>query len=409
MLTILTIALWFVAFAWLVIVVITVHGQSRQRSLVATNNLRLTASDAPLISILVPARNEQHRVLEHCIRSILAQDYGRFEVIAVNDRSTDETGAILARLAKTDERLRVIEGEELPAGWLGKPYAMQQALDHARGEWILATDADMLFEPVVLRTALDRALEAKGDALTLIPRFEAHSFWERVMIPTWEWVFLMFTVFYRINDPKTDRAAAIGGFFLIRRTVLDRVGGYEALKDEVMEDVRLADRIKRSGARLLIDRAPALIRTRMYRTFGEMWECSTKNWFSGMNFSLSLALSSVVSMYLGAVAPPLIALVALIMIASGTDLGLLFIPAALAWLCQVLVMAISSKRSGVSPLYALTAPLGLGVIYAMLFDSTIRITTGRGVTWKGRRIYERRGVRPPRLRTAAPTNLEDKA
>ena len=399
-------ALWFVAFAWLVIVALTIHGQSRQRSLLATNS---TAGDAPLVSILVPARNEQHRVLEHCIRSILAQDYRRFEVIAVNDRSTDETGAILARLAKSDERLHVIEGEELPHGWLGKPYAMQQALSHARGEWILATDADMIFEPAVLRTALDRTLEAQGDALTLIPRFESHSFWERVMIPTWEWVFLMFTISYRIDDPKSDRAAAIGGFFLIRRTVLDRVGGYEALKDEVMEDVRLADRIKRSGARLLIDRAPALIRTRMYRTFGEMWECSTKNWFSGMNFSLPLALSSVVSMYLGAVAPPLIAVVAVIAIASGTDLSLLFIPAALSWLFQVLVMAISSKRSGVSPLYALTAPLGLGLIYAMLLDSTIRITTGRGVTWKGRRIYERRGVRPPRFPAAAPTKLEDKA
>jgi chlorobactene glucosyltransferase len=402
--TILISALWIVAFAWLVIVALTIHGQSRQRSLLATNN---TASVPSLVSILVPARNEQHRVLEHCIRSILAQDYGSFEVIAVNDRSTDETGTILARLAKSDERLRVIEGEELPHGWLGKPYAMQQALTHARGEWILATDADMIFEPSVLRTALERTLEAQGDALTLIPRFEAHSFWERVMIPTWEWVFLMFRIFYRVDDQKTDRAVAIGGFFLIRRTVLDRVGGYEALKDEVMEDVRLADRIKRSGARLLIDRAPALIRTRMYRTFSEMWECSTKNWFSGMNFSLPLALSSVVSMYLGAVAPPLIALVAAIATASGTDLSLLFIPAALSWLLQVLVMAISSKRSGVSPLYALTAPLGLAVIYAMLLDSSIRITTGRGVTWKGRRIYERRGVRPPRFSAATKISKDE--
>ena len=283
---------------------------------------------------------------------------------------------------------------------------MQQALNHARGEWILATDADMIFEAAALRTALDRALESNADALTLIPRFETGSFWERVVIPTWEWVFLMFRIFYRVDD-QTDRAAAIGGFFLIRRTVLDRVGGYEALKDEVMEDVRLADRIKRSGARLLIDHAPALLRTRMYRTFTEMWECSTKNWFSGMNFSLSLALLCRFDVF-GAVAPPLIALVAAIAIASGTDLSSLFIPAALSWLRQVLVMAISSKRSGVSPVYALTSPLGLGVIYAMLFDSTIRITTGRGVTWKGRRIYERRGVRPPRFPAAA-TKIEDEA
>ena len=393
--TILISSLWFIAFVWLIIVVLTLRGVSRQKSLSATDNLRLTASDAPLVSILVPARNEQDRVLEDCVRSILAQDYGRFEVIAVNDRSTDSTGAILETLAQGDERLRVIEGEELPPGWLGKPYAMHQALRYASGEWILATDADMIFEPSALRTALDRTLEAKGDALTLIPQFEAHSFWERVMLPTWEWVFLMFTIFYRINDPKTDRAAAIGGFFLMRRSVLDRVGGYERLKDEVMEDVRLADRIKRSRARLLIDRAPTLIRTRMYRTFREMWECSTKNWFSGLNFSFSLALFCVVSMYLVAVAPPLIALATAIAILSGTDLSSLFIPAALSWVFQVLIMAVINRRSGVSPVYALTSPLGLGVIYAMLFDSSIRITTGRGVTWKGRRIYERHGVRPP--------------
>ncbi len=393
--TILISSLWFIAFVWLVIVVLTLRGVSRQKSLSATDNLCFTAGDSPLVSILVPARNEQDRVLEECVRSILAQDYGRFEVIAVNDRSTDSTGAILETLAQGDERLRVIEGEELPPGWLGKPYAMHQALSYASGEWILATDADMIFEPSALRTALDRTLKAKGDALTLIPHFEAHSFWERVMLPTWEWVFLMFTIFYRVNDPKTDGAAAIGGFFLMRRSVLDRVGSYERLKNEVMEDVRLAEKIKRSRARLLIDRAPTLIRTRMYRTFREMWECSTKNWFSGLNFSFSLALFCVVSMYLFAVAPPLIALAAAIAIVSGTDLSSLFIPAALSWVFQVLIMAVITRRSGVSPVYALTSPLGLGVIYAMLFDSSIRITTGRGVTWKGRRIYERHGVRPP--------------
>jgi len=397
--TLLISALCFIAFAWLVIVALTLHGLSRQTPLLTTANLRLTAGDAPLVSVLVPARNEEQRVLEPCIRSILAQDYGNFEVIAVDDRSTDNTGTILKTLAMSDERLRVIEGEELPPGWLGKPYAMQQALSHARGEWILATDADMIFDAAALRTALDRVLETNEDALTLIPRFEAGSFWERVMIPTWEWVFLMFMIFYRINDPKSDGAAAIGGFFLIRRTVLDRAGGYEALKDEVMEDVRLAARIKRVGARLMIERAPALIRTRMYTTFSEMWECSTKNWFSGVNFSFPLALACVVSMYLGGVVPPLLALVSVLATVLGISagLGLVIVAAGSTWLLQVLLMAIASKRSEVSVIYALTAPLGLALIYAMLFDSGIRITTGRGVTWKGRKIYDRRGVRPPRL------------
>ena len=400
---ILTGVLWLIVSAWLMSLVLTLFGLARQKPLSPTNHLRITSGDAPLVSVLVPARNEEHRVLADCIRSILAQDYGRFEVIAVNDRSTDETGAILETFARSDDRLRVIEGEEPPAGWLGKPYAMQQAFNHARGEWILATDADMLFDQAALRTAMDKTFEGKGDAMTLIPHFEAGSFWERVMIPTWAWVLLMFTLFYRISNPKTQGAVGIGGFFLMRRTVLERVGGYEALKTEVLEDVRLAEMIKRSGARLFTEHAPNLLSTRMYRNFGEMWECSTKNWFSGMKFSLPFALSGVFSMYLISVVPPLISIASAIGIAAGasSDLWLLFFPAALSWLLQVLVLAMVSLRSEVSPAYALTAPLGLSLLYAMLFDSSIRITTGKGVTWKGRRIYENGGVRPPRLRTVA--------
>ena len=410
-LAILTGFVWLIVFAWLVSIVLTLYGLSRQKPLWPSDRSRLTASDAPLVSVLVPARNEQHRVLADCIRSILAQDYGRFEVIALNDRSTDETGAILETLAKSDDRLRVIAGEEPPAGWLGKPYAMQQAFNHARGEWILATDADMIFDKAALRTAMDRTLAGKGEAMTLIPHFEVSSFWERVMIPTWTWVFLMFSLVYRIDNPKTQGAVGIGGFFLMRRTVLERVGGYEALQDEVLEDVRLAELIKRSGARLFTEYAPNLLSTRMYRNFGEMWECSTKNWFAGMKFSLPFALSGVCSMYLMSVVPPLIALASAIGIAAGVsaDLWLLFTAAALSWVLQVLVLAMVSRRSEVSPAYALTAPLGLGLLYAMLFDSSIRITTGRGVTWKGRRIYESSGVRPPRFRTAAPrvSNIEE--
>jgi chlorobactene glucosyltransferase len=409
-LAILTTFVWFIVAAWIVSIVLTLYGLSRQKPLLPTNQLRLTASEAPLVSVLVPARNEEHRILEDCIRSILAQDYGSFEVIAVNDRSTDATGAILETLAKSDDRLRVIEGEEPPAGWLGKPYAMQQAFNHARGEWILATDADMIFDKAALRTAVDSTLERQGDALTLIPHFEANSFWERVMIPTWAWVLLMFTVFYRVSNPKTQGAVGIGGFFLMRRTVLERVGVYEGLKDEVMEDVRLAEMIKRSGARLFTGYAPNLLSTRMYRNFGEMWECSTKNWFSGTKFSLPFALLCVVSMYSISVVPVVIALASAIGIMAGAraELWLLFIPSALSWLLQVLVLAMVSIRSEVSPAYALTAPLGLSSLYAMLFDSSIRITTGKGVTWKGRRIYEGGGVRPPRIHTAVPyvSNIE---
>lgn len=205
------------------------------------------------------------------------------------------------------------------------------------------------------------------------------------MIPVWAWVFLMFTIFYRTDNPEARGAAGIGGFFLMRRTVLDRIGSYEALHDEVLEDVRLAEMIKRAGGRLLVVIAPHLIRTRMYRNFSEMWECCTKNWFAGMNNSLLLAMSAILSMYLIAVVPALVAIVA-----GAVGLWWLFVPAALSWLLQVVVIVIMSVRSNVNPAYALTAPLGLAFLYAMLFDSSMRISFGKGVKWKGRKITSRR-------------------
>jgi chlorobactene glucosyltransferase len=395
--------LWFVVLVWLVSLLLTVYVLYRQKPLSSANDVSVKVDHAPLVSVLVPARNEENRVLLESIRSILAQDYGRFEVIAVDDRSTDATYEILKSVAKTDARLQVIEGEELPPGWLGKPYAMHQAFRIARGEWILATDADMIFDKSAVRTAVGRAHARKADALTLIPHFETGSFWERVMIPAWGWVMLMFTVSYRINDPKTQGALGIGGFFLMRRTALERIGGYAALKDEVLEDVRLAEMIKRSGGSLLAEYAPGLLSTRMYRTFGEMWESCTKSWFAGMKFSLSFAILCVLWMYLIAVIPALVSLTSAIMIATGADVDYwrIFLPAVLSWLLQVVVLMMINFRCGISPAYAFTAPLALGLLYAMLLDSSIRITIGKGVKWKGRRIYERAGVNPPHLRAVA--------
>ena len=396
-LAIVTYVLWAFAVAWIVCFGLTLYGLSRQRPLLPLNNGSRQADDNPFVSVVVPARNEAHRVLADSIRSILAQDYGAFEVIAIDDRSTDNTRSILNSLAQADSRLRVIEGEDLPAGWLGKPHAMYQALEQARGEWILATDADMIFDTAVLRTALATARRQNADAISLIPYFETGSFWERVIIPTWAWVTIMFTIAYRINNPKTQGALGIGGFFLMRHSALTRVGGYEALKNEVVEDIRLAEMIKRSGGRMLTIQAPGLLRTRMYRSFGEIWESCTRTWFSGMKFSFGFALVCALSMYVMAVTPALLALISAVGIVSGVDARVwqLLIPATLAWLTQVVVLMISGFRYGVSGWYALTAPLGLALLYTMLLDSGVRIRTRKGVTWKGRLIYERAGVRPP--------------
>lgn len=394
-------AAWTSATAWLSVLLVTLRGLARHEPLepAASRGRATGADESPLVSVLVPARNEEERVLADCIRSILSQDYGRFEVVAVDDRSTDATGTILRAIARNDDRLRVIDGAEPPAGWLGKPFASQQALDAARGEWVLATDADMIFDASALRTALDYARGHRLDALTLIPHFESRSFWERVIIPTWSWVMMMYVLFYRVESQRTREAVGIGGFFLMRRAALDGAGGYRALKDEVMEDMRLAERLKQAGARISFRYAPALLRTRMYTNFREMWECSTKNWFSGMKFSAALALCAVLTIYLFAVAPVVAALVCAARLLMCEGSWLLFVPLLLTWAAQVALIAALNRRCQVPFAYALVTPLGFATLYTMLLDSTVRIVTGRGVTWKGRKVYERGGgVRPPRLR-----------
>lgn len=388
--TLLVIFCWAFIIAWLVAAVMTLYCLARQKFLKPTHDARLLTENAPLVSILVPARNEAHRILADSIRSVLAQDYQRFEVIAVDDRSTDSTPYILRDLAADHDNLKLITGTELPVGWLGKPWALQQAIESARGEWILATDADMIFEPTALRAAMSEALGANYDALTLIPRFEAHSFWERVFIPTWLWRLLIMFVLGGLNDPRARQAKAMGGFILMRRAVLERLGGYDAVKAEVVEDVRMAERLKRDGALVRIEYAPNLLRTRMYSDFKDLWENCSRNWFALVNFSLLSTIMLITGTLAVAVLPALFAIwCGVLMTLKGAgEAEQLFILAAAVWGIQVALLALISWRHGISPAYALAAPLGFALQCALLLNSAFKIKLGHGVTWKGRRIYE---------------------
>lgn len=399
--TLLTGVAWATVGLWLVGAIPTLRGLLRQKPLAAVGDARLTGDDAPLVSILVPARNEAGRVLEVAVRSMLRQDYGRFEVVAVNDRSTDATGAMLHSIARDDERLRVVEGVEPPAGWLGKPHAMQQAFAAARGEWVLATDADVIYEPHALRTALAHALDGRYDAVTLLPHVECRSFWERIFMPVFGWFMLIAMPVERVNNPARREALGVGGFFLMRAATLERVGGYGAVRGEVAEDLRLAETFKRAGARLRIEYGMDLLRTRMQTNLREIWEGFTKNLFAGAKFSLLQATAGAVSVILFAVAPLLVALSCAVLLAAGVEgrwLQLL-IPSLAVWVVQVSIFAAVNRAWGIPVAYALSVPLGHALFVAILLNSAVRIATGRGVTWKGRKLYERAGVRPPRANT----------
>jgi chlorobactene glucosyltransferase len=390
---------WLIFFAWLFGAALTLLSLARMKFLgAAARGGRGAAGELPLVSVLVPARNEEGRILAESLRSALAQDYENFEVVAVDDRSTDATVLIMRALAAEDGRLRVVEGRELPGGWLGKPYALQQALEASRGEWVLATDADMLFDPAALRTALAHARQKNCDAVSLIPNFEAHTFWERVFIPTWGWGMIILYPLDLVNHPRSPLAVGIGGFFLMRRAALERVGGFAAVRDEVLDDFRLAGALKGSGARLLAEHAPGLARTRMYTDFPGLWESATKNWFAAVHFSLLLVAATLVWIFSVALVPPLLATFSALMLAAGGGevWWRVFVPSASAWALYVALLALINVRFGVPARYALTAPLGWVLCCAVLVGSAAGVITGKGLTWRGRKFYERAGVRPPK-------------
>ena len=257
-------------------IVTVLHSQHRLEVVVR----RVAApTDAPLVSVIVPARNEE-RNIRRCVESLLAQMYPNFELFVLDDRSTDATPEILAELAQGDQRLLVLHGVELPLGWAGKPHALSQAAQAARGEWLCFVDADTFTAPEALASVYVAARESFADLFSIFTRQELGSFWEKAILPL---VFTALSVGFApgVNDPHKPDAIANGQFIFIRRAVYQALGGHTAIKASIVEDRDLATLVKRAGYRLVVADGQAVASTRMYTSLPEMWEGWTKNIFLG--------------------------------------------------------------------------------------------------------------------------------
>jgi cellulose synthase/poly-beta-1,6-N-acetylglucosamine synthase-like glycosyltransferase len=402
-LTVLTASIWICAFGWLVFASVALYVLAGWKPLSPPRRSR-PKTDAPLISVLIPARNEAGRILAQSVRSVLAQDYPHLEVIAVNDRSTDATVAILRSIAEADERLHVIGGVEPPAGWLGKPYALQQALEASCGPWVLTMDADVVLENEAVRVAIGRALAVGDDVLTLMPHFETDSFWERVFTPAWVLVLAVSFPFANLDHPKAKPPVAFGAFMLMRREALARIGDFAAVRAEILEDVRLAELLKSSGARYRIEHAPNLVRTRMHYNLREIWGYLSRCMFAAMHYSRVLSALYILTGYAFVVAPPFVAAVCALALATGAPgawASTLVVPSLVVWVTQVVALTFICKSFGVPRAYALTTPLGLSLFYTALLVSVVGLMRGKGLVWKDRRVYERAGVELPARRRRA--------
>jgi chlorobactene glucosyltransferase len=348
-------------------------------------------SNPPLMSVCVPARNEE-RNIRACVEAILNQNYPNFEVIVLDDRSTDSTPSILADIASRDSHLHPINGADLPAGWAGKPYALYQASASARGDWLCFIDADTFLESNALSSCYAKALETQADMFTIMTFQILGSFWEKTVLPL---VMTALSVGFsprKVNDPSRRDAVANGQFIFIKRAIYDAIGGHERVKDQIVEDKAIAEQVKWNGYRLVVADGMQVLSTRMYTSLPAMWEGWTKNIYLGLRDHPAMLLLGAFGATLALIAalflPIWPVLGVLWYFKNGDGLAIAVILQALSvWGVLLYARARVASKMNISAWYALTTPLGAGVFAAMMLTSAWKVLSGQGVTWRGRKYH----------------------
>jgi chlorobactene glucosyltransferase len=350
------------------------------------NDTSETTDDQNLVSICIPARNEEY-VIERCVLSAVDQNYNNFEVLVLDDNSTDKTPDILSRLSKTHSSLRIIQGKPKPDDWLGKPWACHQLSEQARGDTLIFIDADVWLE----RTAISRSLNAlkNSDAITAWPKQEIQTFWEKLIIPMiYYGLYSLLPAKYVEENPKwvpapfrkrigVQFAAACGQFIGFNRGAYNKIGGHSSVKQQVVEDVELAKVIKRNDLKIIMYDGLNTVNCRMYRSHHEIFEGLRKNFFVGFGRNTLLFLFMSVMQFIVYIAPVYI----LIMGTPHQQIYAAFI--LMIILIQRWILDIKFKWD---PVMSLLQPLtilwfeGLGI--RCLWDHY----TGKKAKWKGREV-----------------------
>jgi glycosyltransferase involved in cell wall biosynthesis len=335
----------------------------------------LPAEECPSVTIIFAARDEEEK-LPAALDSMLALDYPGLQIIAVNDRSVDATGAIMDAAAARDARLRVVQVSELPAGWLGKTHALDCAAREARGEWLLFTDADVHFAPDALRRAMFLALRDSADHLTLLAQMVVRGFWEKVVLPYFGLGFVFGSEMWRVPDPRSRRYMGVGAFQLVRRAAYESCGGHRRLALEVIDDMKLGRMLKRAGFRSRLAFSDESVRVRWHAGLGNLVRGVEKNFFAGVEYRLwAVALAIAVNLFVS-VAP---------VVALFTAAGWTRIFAAAAMLSGMAVEAflVSVITASVPMAYAVFHPLGALIFDYMLARSAAITLWNGGITWRG--------------------------
>lgn len=335
----------------------------------------------PVISVLVPARNEERDIVP-CIQSLQKQNYPAYEILVLDDNSTDRTAEKVAEIAATDPRVRLLRGEPLPRGWAGKPHACHQLAAAARGEWLLFTDADTLHAPDTLISALTYAQTHQLSLVSGFPFQKTSSFSQRVVIPAmWSIVVTCIPLWWVQGARRPKAGLVIGQFIFVKAADYHEVGGHEAVKGRIIEDVWLGLTFVRHGKRLATVDLNDLVTCRMYEGVGDLWEG-----FSKWTYSLTAFMSWLFAFILvGAVAlfvAPFAMMASHISpwLPNSSWITIIVLQVALILLMRILI----DRRFDYPRRYFVSYPLGVFFLLASGVWGSVRAITRRGVSWKDR-------------------------
>lgn len=335
----------------------------------------------PRVAIVVPAHNEADQ-LPQTVPALLAQDYpGKWGVILVDDRSSDGTAEVARSL--DDGRLQVVEGSALPSGWAGKVWAMAQGIEAAGdAAYLLLTDADIIHVPNSLRRLVAESVRWDLGLNSRMARLRTVSGPERLLIPPFLFFFNLLYPMRLVNRPGRTAGAA-GGCILVRRAALEAAGGMRTIRSEVIDDVNLAAAVKGAGAsiRLAVSRGD-VTSLREYRSLGAIWRMVKRTAFTELRFSWLLLAGTLFGLALLFLVPPLAIVAGIAAVGLGADRRILLVaPGAAAWVVMALLLIPTERLYRLSPLWALTFPLG-GLLYgAMTLDSAVHHGLRRRPEW----------------------------
>ncbi|MFB3815514.1 MAG: glycosyltransferase [Terriglobales bacterium] len=329
------------------------------------------------IAAIIPARNEAD-VVGWCIASLRKQRGGeRLSIFLVDDASSDGT-ADVARKAASTGALTVISGSTLPPGWSGKLWAVKQGIDAARAlspDFFLFTDADIVHEPATLGALVEIAETGPYDLVSFTVKLRCDTLAERFLIPAFVFFFFMLYPPAWIADPRRATAGAAGGCILIRPAALDRAGGIEAIRGEIIDDCALAREVKRSGGRVWLGLTETSRSLRSYGSFAEIGRMIARNAFNQLHHSTLLLIAAIAGLSLVYLAP-------VVLLFTGSVLPVAL--GAAAWLLMTIAYLPMVRFHGVNPVFALTLPLAALFHMGATVVSACKYWTGRGGQWKGR-------------------------